>query len=127
MRAQPCFVFVGEQFDNVPEFRLAKSLLLDVFRGRVVDGINLKVRNTVPAELCLKPFMEYLLSAFCMLWSQTLLQNPSVVLLCWQGITNAIFVTALDKAILLRQYAISLKKSGTRVRLPLGSASGFHG
>ena len=48
--AQPCFVFVGEQFDNVPEFRLAKSLLLDVFRGRVVDGINLKVRKFVPTE-----------------------------------------------------------------------------
>lgn len=44
-------MFVGEQFDNVPEFRLAKSLLLDLFRGRVVDGINLKVRNTVPDEI----------------------------------------------------------------------------
>ena len=49
----------------------------------------------------------------------------SIVLVCWQGITNAIFVTALDKAILLRQYAISLKKSGTRVRLPPRSAFGF--
>ncbi len=43
MRAQPCFVFVGEQFENVPEFKLAKSMLLDFFRGRQVDGINLKV------------------------------------------------------------------------------------
>ena len=43
VRAQPCFVFVGEQFENVPEFKLAKSMLLDFFRGRQVDGINLKV------------------------------------------------------------------------------------
>ena len=45
---QPCFVFVGEQFENVPEFRLAKSVLLDFFRGRLVEGINLKVGR----ELC---------------------------------------------------------------------------
>lgn len=36
-------MFAGEQFDNAPEFRLVKSLLLDFFRGRQVDGINLKV------------------------------------------------------------------------------------
>jgi len=36
-------VFVGEQFENAPEFRLAKSVLLDFFRGRLVEGINLKV------------------------------------------------------------------------------------
>ena len=37
----------------MPEFRLAKSLLLDLFRGRVVDGINLKVRNIMHVEICL--------------------------------------------------------------------------
>ncbi|KAK9824979.1 hypothetical protein WJX81_002634 [Elliptochloris bilobata] len=70
---KPCFVFVGEQFDNVPEFKLAKSLLLDMFRGRLVDGINLK------------------------------------------GITNVMFVTALDRVLLLRQYAVAMKKSGTKI------------
>ncbi len=37
-------VFAGEQFENEPDFKLAKSMLLDMFRGRVVDKINLKVQ-----------------------------------------------------------------------------------
>ena len=41
--AQPCMVFAGEQFENDADFKLAKSMLLDMFRGRVVEKINLKV------------------------------------------------------------------------------------
>ena len=41
---QPCMVFAGEQFENDPDFKLAKSILLDMFRGRVVEKINLKAR-----------------------------------------------------------------------------------
>lgn len=41
---QPCFVFVGEGFENNPDLRMAKSLLLDFFRGRQIDAINLKVQ-----------------------------------------------------------------------------------
>ncbi len=40
---QPCMVFAGEQFENNADFKLAKSILLDMFRGRVVEKINLKV------------------------------------------------------------------------------------
>ena len=40
---QPCMVFAGEQFENDADFKLAKSMLLDMFRGRVVEKINLKV------------------------------------------------------------------------------------
>ena len=36
-------VFAGEQFENDADFKLAKSMLLDMFRGRVVEKINLKV------------------------------------------------------------------------------------
>ena len=36
-------MFAGEQFENDADFRLAKSMLLDMFRGRLVDNINLKV------------------------------------------------------------------------------------
>ncbi|EIE24419.1 Brix-domain-containing protein [Coccomyxa subellipsoidea C-169] len=39
---KPCFAFVGEQFESDPDFRLAKSMLLDLFRGRLVESINLK-------------------------------------------------------------------------------------
>ena len=42
---QPCFVFTGEQFESDPDFKLARNMLLDFFRGRVVESINLKVRN----------------------------------------------------------------------------------
>ena len=38
---QPCIIFVGEQFERVPGLKLARSLLLDVFRGEQVDKINL--------------------------------------------------------------------------------------
>ncbi len=40
---QPCFVFVGDGFDSKSELKMAKSLLLDFFRGRQIDAINLKV------------------------------------------------------------------------------------
>jgi hypothetical protein len=43
MCVQPCFAFVGEQFESDADFRLAKSMLLDLFRGRLVENINLKV------------------------------------------------------------------------------------
>jgi len=39
-----------------------------------------------------------------------------------QGITNVIFVTAADRLLRLRQYAIAMKKSGTKAR-PGASAS----
>lgn len=39
---KPCFAFVGEQFESDLDFRQAKSMLLDLFRGRLVENINLK-------------------------------------------------------------------------------------
>ena len=40
---QPAFVFAGHQFDSDAQLRLCKSMLLDLFRGRIVENINLKV------------------------------------------------------------------------------------
>ena len=40
--SKPCIVFAGEAFENREEFRLAKSILLDLLRGREVSLINLK-------------------------------------------------------------------------------------
>ena len=37
-----------------------------------------------------------------------------------QGLDHVVFVTALEGKLLLRQYVIALKKSGTRVSLPSG-------
>lgn len=39
---KPCFAFVGEGFESVPELRMAKSLILDFFRGDVVDTLNVQ-------------------------------------------------------------------------------------
>lgn len=72
--AKPCIVFVGEKFDSVPGLKLARSLLLDMFRGETVAAVNLA------------------------------------------GVDRVVVATALEDAkLLLRQYVIKLKKSGTRL------------
>ncbi|KAL6764088.1 Brix domain-containing protein [Haematococcus lacustris] len=72
--AKPCIVFVGEKFDSVPGLKLARSLLLDMFRGETVATVNLA------------------------------------------GVDRVVVATALEDAkLLLRQYVIKLKKSGTRM------------
>lgn len=38
---QPCFLFVGEAFEREARFKLAKSLLLDLFRGEEVAEVAL--------------------------------------------------------------------------------------
>ena len=48
---QPCFIFRGEQFENDEEFKQAKSMLLDLFRGQVVTGLNLMVSTPHPKPL----------------------------------------------------------------------------
>jgi len=40
--SKPCLVFLGDGFETDATLRLAKSLLLDLFRGRVVPNVNLK-------------------------------------------------------------------------------------
>ena len=42
--SKPCTVFTGDLFETDSAMKLAKSVLLDFFRGRVVPNINLKVR-----------------------------------------------------------------------------------
>lgn len=39
--SKPMFVFVGEEFETNADFALAKNLILDFFRGDVLDKINL--------------------------------------------------------------------------------------
>lgn len=38
---QPCMLFVGEKFESVPGLKVARSMLLDLFRGEQVSSINL--------------------------------------------------------------------------------------
>jgi ribosome production factor 2 len=33
---QPCILFVGEKFESVPALKMARSLVLDMFRGEQV-------------------------------------------------------------------------------------------
>lgn len=39
--SKPCFVFLGEAFETQEKFRQLKEILLDFFRGEVVETINL--------------------------------------------------------------------------------------
>jgi hypothetical protein len=34
---QPAILFVGDRFESEPDFKLAKSMLLDIFRGKQVS------------------------------------------------------------------------------------------
>jgi len=39
---KPCFVFAGQDFESRPEVGALKSMMLDLFRGTVVEKVNLK-------------------------------------------------------------------------------------
>ena len=61
---QPSFVFAGELFEFDPDFKQAKSMLLDLLRGRVVDALNLMVCCLDPeikhsSQLCSIQNIEY--------------------------------------------------------------------
>lgn len=53
------------------------------------------------------------LAQLCRLLKHALVSTASHVNL--QGIDHVIFMTALERKILLRQYAVKLKRSGTKV------------
>lgn len=40
--SKPCMVFIGDRFETEPALKLAKNILLDIFRGRPATRINLK-------------------------------------------------------------------------------------
>lgn len=44
--SKPCFVVVGEQFEIDGRFRRVKSLLIDLFRGRQVESLDLQGLET---------------------------------------------------------------------------------
>lgn len=53
---QPCFVFVGDVFENDPAMRQVKSLLLDYFRGRQVGAAG-QVSRLFLALQCQQAFV----------------------------------------------------------------------
>ncbi|KAL0585778.1 hypothetical protein ABG067_004501 [Albugo candida] len=38
--SKPCFIFTGSEWDSIETYQKLKNLLLDLFRGTVVEGIN---------------------------------------------------------------------------------------
>lgn len=40
--SKPCMVFLGDRFETEPGLRLAKNILVDIFRGRPATRVNLK-------------------------------------------------------------------------------------
>ena len=80
---QPCFVFVGEGFESNPDLRMAKSLLLDFFRGRQIDAINLKVRSQNPLlALVMSSCLNTIMLVCCsyIAWSSHQYQSHTVTL-----------------------------------------------
>lgn len=68
-------MFQGDGFDRIPALTMARSMLLDLFRGAQVPNINLA------------------------------------------GLDRVMFVTHVgDDLVVVRQYRIKLKRSGTKVR-----------
>lgn len=85
---KPCLFFVGGAFESDSAFATAKSLLLDLFRGRVVSKINLAGVDRV------------------LVFAASDSSSAS-----GDGIAGS----GSRKEISIRQYAVALKKSGTRV------------
>jgi ribosome production factor 2 len=90
---KPCFVFVGEAFENDGGMRQIRSLMLDFFRGRQVDAVNLAGLDRVV-------FVTY---------------EPAAAAGAAAGAGAAPAAGAPRRTVLLRQYAVKYKKSGTRV------------
>ena len=40
--SKPCMVFLGDRFETEPALRMAKNVLMDIFRGKPATRINLK-------------------------------------------------------------------------------------
>lgn len=92
---KPCLLFVGGAFESDPALATAKSLLLDLFRGRVVSKINLAG-------------VDRLLVVVASDSSSASASASASASGDGAGSSNR-------KEIAIRQYAVSLKKSGTRV------------
>jgi ribosome production factor 2 len=95
---KPAFVFVGEAFESDAGMRQVRSLLLDFFRGRQVEHVNLKgldrvvfVTHQVPSEGGGGSGGSS---------ASGRLAGPGSV---------------AKPVVLLRQYAVKYKKSGTRI------------
>jgi ribosome production factor 2 len=89
---KPCFVFVGDGFENNAELRQTKSLLLDFFRGRQVDAVNLQGLDRV-VFVTHKPAQK---------------EDTNITARTTTSTTTA-------HVVLFRQYSVGFKKSGTKV------------
>ena len=78
---KPSFAFAGDEFETDSDYKQFKSIVIDSFRGRVVDTINLKGVDRI---------------IMCTPVAGTESESKT-------------------KRVMLRHYAIKLKKSGTRV------------
>eukprot|EP00951_Prasinocladus_malaysianus_P034848 scaffold355101_cov41-Prasinocladus_malaysianus.AAC.1 len=102
---KPMFVFAGEKFENDPEYKMAKSLLLDLFRYNLLfakwhDLLHLAALH---CQCDIKSV------------GRALIRGMEVSAINLKGLDNVTFVAAAAGGILFRQYAVSLKKSGTKV------------
>jgi len=71
--SKPCFIFIGDGFEQKESFSKLSNILLDMFRGETLDHVNLA------------------------------------------GLDHVIVCTAIEDVIHFDHYAISLKKSGSKL------------
>lgn len=88
---KPCLFFAGGAFESDPALAAAKSLLLDLFRGRQVSKINLAGIDRV------------------------LVVAASDAAASSSSSASGTGAAGHEKEIAIRQYAVALKKSGNRV------------
>ena len=98
---KPSFIFAGEAFESNPALKQTKSLLLDFFRGRQIESVNLKGLDRVV-------FITH--APLHSTNSSSIVGNGS------NGSGAAQQLQQQQRLIVyFRQYAVKLKKSGTRV------------
>ena len=90
---KPCLFFAGGAFESDPALATAKSLLLDLFRGRAVSKINLAGIDRVLVVAA----------------------SDSSATASGSGSGGSSEGKIKKKEIAIRQYAVALKKSGGRV------------
>ena len=96
---KPCLFFAGGAFESDPAMAAARSLLLDLFRGRVVSKINLAGIDRVLVVAAASSSSDGSGSS-----------NGAAA-----GLNGSSGSNNDKRELSIRQYAVALKKSGTRV------------
>uniref|UniRef100_A0A0D9WIE0 Ribosome production factor 2 homolog n=1 Tax=Leersia perrieri TaxID=77586 RepID=A0A0D9WIE0_9ORYZ len=78
--SKPFFAFIGEHFESVEELKHLKELLLDLFRGEVVENLNLACVEGLFVCTSISPTTVYMMHcALCLKQSATSIPRMELV------------------------------------------------